>query len=323
MRLLFLLPLLFIASLVAAQDKILSVAFLKNDGKHVDNRDSADYIRLVSAPDSGTVLFNLAEYYKDGKRKLIGKTSKVEPIHMEGQCIAFFKTGIRKSTCSYKDGIETGQEYDFFPNGKPYLQLAYPENGDIYNAFSGNYLIQMNFDTLGNKLVENGNGYYKGFDDSFKIVVEEGGVQNGKKDGVWKGLFNKNKAHFIESYINGTLISGTAVYEDSSTSIYKGAREVPPQFKGGLGAFYKYLGNNIQYPDDARERNIQGVVYLSFVVEKDGKLSEIKVKKGVYPPIDSEALRVMKRCPLWVPGTQYGRAVRVAYDVPISFSLSD
>jgi len=323
MRLLLLLPLLFIASLVAAQDKILSVAFLKNDGKHVDNRDSADYFRLVSVPDSGTVLFNVAEYYKDGKRKLIGKTSKVEPIHMEGQCITFFKSGIRKSAVTYKDGIRTGEEYDFFPGGKPYLQLEYPENGDIYNEFTGNYLIQFNYDTLGNKLVENGNGYYKGFDDNFKNVIEEGNVQNGKRDGIWKGLFNENKGHFTENYTNGTLVSGTAVYEDGSISVYNGARGVPPQFKGGLPAFYKYLARNIDYPDDAREKGIQGTVTLSFIVEKDGKLSEIEIKKGIYPLIDNEAIRVMKRCPLWLPGTQYGRAVRTAYDIPINFALSN
>ncbi|MBB3054806.1 energy transducer TonB [Mucilaginibacter gotjawali] len=323
MKLFLISALLCAASVCSAQQKIVSISYFKNDGKYVNNKDSADYFRFVSEPDSGTVLFNVTEYYKSGKRKLIGKTPKPDPFYLEGQCATFFESGIRKSTCTYSKGVKTGSEFDFFPNGKPYFQLDYPEKGDMYSDATGNYLIQMNNDSLGNKLVENGNGYFKVFDDGFKTVVEEGGIKNGKRDGVCKGSFDKNNAHFTENYANGILVSGTAVFKDSSISVYKGSRGVPPQYKGGLEAFYKYLGNHIEYPDDARENVIQGVVHLSFVVEKDGRLSEIKVKKGVYPSIDLEALRVMKKCPLWLPGTQYGRPVRVVYEIPISFSLGN
>lgn len=321
MKLFFLTILVFTASLTSAQQNILSVTFLKNDGRQVDNRDSADYIRQVSAPDSGTVLFNVVYYYKDGKRQLVGKTSKADHMTLEGICTTYFKNGVRKSTCTYVKGVKKGSEYDSFPNGKPYLQLLYPENGDMYDDVTGNYLIAMNYDSLGNKLVENGNGYFKFFDDSFKTVVEEGGVKNGKRDGVCKGSFKKNKAHFTENYASGLLVDGTAVYEDGSTSVYKGARSVPPQFKGGLKAFYKYLSRHIEYPDDARAITIQGTVILSFIVERDGKTSNVKIVKGVYPSIDNEALRVMKECPFWLPGTQYGRPVRVQYGVPINFTL--
>ncbi|WP_295669663.1 energy transducer TonB [uncultured Mucilaginibacter sp.] len=321
MKLFFLTILIFTASVASAQQKVLNVTFLKNNGKQVDNRDSADYIRQVSAPDSGTVLFNVDDFYKDGKRKLVGKTSKADHVYLEGVCTTYFNSGVKKSTCTYVKGVKKGSDYNFFPNGKPYLQLLYPENGGLNNDVTGNYLIAMNYDSLGNKLVENGNGYLKVFDDSFKTVIEEGGIKNGKRDGVCKGLFDKNKARFTETYTNGSLVEGTAVYEDGSTSVYKAAREVNPQFKGGLDAFYKYLSRHIKYPDDAKENAIQGTVVLSFIVERDGKTSNVKITKGVYPSIDNEALRVMKDSHVWLPGTQFGRPVRVQYGLPINFFL--
>jgi len=318
-----LLPLLFIASISIAQKKILSISFLKNDGKYVNSKDSADYFRLVSEPDSGSVLFNVAEYYKDGNKKLLGKTTKIDPVVFDEQCVTFYKSGKRQKMTTYKKGIKAGLEYDFFPNGKPYLELEYPDNDSPKNSFTDNYLIQANFDSLGTVLVENGNGFYKGYDADYKFISEEGNVKNGRKDGVWKGSFDKNKAHFTENYVNGDLIDGNATFEDGTSTVYAKNRGVPPQFKGGLDAFYKYLGQNIDYPDDARANNIQGTVILEFVIEKNGKLTEINVKRSVNRLIDNEAVRVMKKCPLWLPGTQYGRPVRVLYSVPVSFSLSE
>ncbi len=99
------------------------------------------------------------------------------------------------------------------------------------------------------------------------------------------------------------------------------AVEQHPQFVGGVVSFYKYLGDNIHYPEKSRSRNIQGIVFLTFVVEKDGSLSDIKVVKSVADDIDAEALRVMKICPNWNPGMQNGRAVRVQYTVTVNFVL--
>lgn len=96
-----------------------------------------------------------------------------------------------------------------------------------------------------------------------------------------------------------------------------------PEFPGGVAAFGKFLGTHVRYPKDAREKGIQGRVIVTFVVEKDGKLSDIKVVRSVSPDIDAEALRVLALSPKWKPGTQKGKAVRVQYSVPISFTLAD
>jgi TonB family protein len=315
--------LVFAVSVSIAQQKIVSVAFLKNDGKYVTNKDSADYLRFASEPDSGTVLYNIAEYYKNGKRKLIGKSSKIEPPVFEGQCATFYKNGKRQSSTNYKNGIEVGEEFNFFTNGKLYMVREYPDNNDRYNKYTENFLIKANYDSLGTVLVENGNGYFKGYDESFNYVSDEGAVKNGKRDGAWKGYFKTGKASFTETYAAGELITGKAVYDDSTTTVYSKTRGTPPQFKGGLDAFYQYLGRHVDYPNDAREKNIQGKVIISFVVEKDGKLSDIKVAKSGAPILDEEAVRVMRNCPRWVPGTMFGKPVKVAYSVPINFSLGN
>ena len=99
--------------------------------------------------------------------------------------------------------------------------------------------------------------------------------------------------------------------------------EVMPEFTGAQTAWARYLQENMRYPTLAREKNIQGKVQLSFIVEIDGSLSEIKVLKGIGGGCDEEAIRVLKNSPQWKPGIQNGMPVRVSYTMPISFKLSD
>ncbi|MDB5010109.1 MAG: TonB family protein [Mucilaginibacter sp.] len=95
-----------------------------------------------------------------------------------------------------------------------------------------------------------------------------------------------------------------------------------PQFPGGLKAFYKFLAKTVRYPADARVNNIQGRVYVQFIVEKDGSLSSVKVVRGPGHGLNEEAARAVKSSPKWIPGTQHGKAVRVQYTVPINFTLA-
>ena len=97
------------------------------------------------------------------------------------------------------------------------------------------------------------------------------------------------------------------------------AVEKLPVFPGGFQAFYKYLAQNIHYPASAVKNRIHGKVYVTFVVEKDGSLANIKVARGIGDGCDEEALRVMRMSPPWQPGMQNGKPVRVAYTIPIAF----
>ena len=97
--------------------------------------------------------------------------------------------------------------------------------------------------------------------------------------------------------------------------------EEMPEFPGGQDELLMFLTKNIRYPAEALEKNIQGTVYVSFVVRADGKVSDVKVMRGVNPVLDEEALLVFDRMPLWKPGFQKGNPVAVKYILPVKFSL--
>ena len=97
--------------------------------------------------------------------------------------------------------------------------------------------------------------------------------------------------------------------------------EQMPQFPGGNAALFEYLSKHIKYPVIAEENGIQGRVIVTFVVERDGSITDVKVVKSVDPSLDKEAQRVVKSMPRWIPGKQNGSAVRVKYTVPVTFRL--
>jgi periplasmic protein TonB len=94
-----------------------------------------------------------------------------------------------------------------------------------------------------------------------------------------------------------------------------------PEFPGGELALRKWIGSNIKYPVIAAENGIQGKVYVTFVVDRDGSISNARIARGVDPSLDQEALRVVNNLPKWKPGKQRGKPVRVSYTVPINFQL--
>lgn len=97
--------------------------------------------------------------------------------------------------------------------------------------------------------------------------------------------------------------------------------EQQPSFPGGERARIKYLQQNIEYPQMARESGISGTVYVSFVVEKNGKITDVQVLRGIGGGCDKEAIRVVKNMPKWNAGKQRGKPVRVRFNMPIRFTL--
>ncbi len=97
--------------------------------------------------------------------------------------------------------------------------------------------------------------------------------------------------------------------------------DVQPEFPGGMGELYNFLKKELKYPAMARDANIQGKVYIQFVVDKDGKISDIEVLRGLSGGLEQEAVRVVKAMPAWTPGKHRGKAVKVRYVLPISFIL--
>jgi TonB family protein len=122
----------------------------------------------------------------------------------------------------------------------------------------------------------------------------------------------------LKNYFRSKKSLATIQPIDEDT-LYKSV-QVKPQFPGDLN---QWLSTYIQYPQDAKNSNIQGTVYITFIIEKDGDVSTVKMLQGVWPTLDKEALRVVSAMPKWSPGIQDNKAVRVQYMVPIHFILRD
>jgi protein TonB len=111
------------------------------------------------------------------------------------------------------------------------------------------------------------------------------------------------------------------IVEEDTTAAPFFIVEQMPEFPGGESALRKYLASSVKYPVIAQENGIQGKVFVNFVVESSGGISNVKVTRGVDASLDKEAVRVVKTMPKWIPGKQGGQAVRVSFTVPINFVL--
>lgn len=107
----------------------------------------------------------------------------------------------------------------------------------------------------------------------------------------------------------------------NKNSVYDVVEQMP-SFPGGISGLRTYLNQNIRYPAEAQENCVQGRVVVSFVVGKDGHISDVTVLRSVDPSLDKEAVRVVRNMPRWTPGKQGGEPVRVRYNVPVSFRLN-
>lgn len=130
--------------------------------------------------------------------------------------------------------------------------------------------------------------------------------------GTFESIFKKKEIHIHDIEI---------IEEDEEQENVLTVAEKMPEFPGGTSELSKFLSNNIKYPAMARENRIEGRVIVSFVVEKDGFISDVEIAQSVNPILDKEALRVVKLMPKWKAGVQKGKPVRVKYSIPVNFKL--
>ncbi len=120
---------------------------------------------------------------------------------------------------------------------------------------------------------------------------------------------------------NGPKKSAAIATGDDETIYVFTSLEKQPDFPGGMDKFYKYLSKAIIYPSMAVENGVQGKVFLQFVVEKNGSLTDIEVQRGPGSGLNEEAIRVLKASPRWNPGIQNGVHMRVRYNIAVNFNL--
>jgi TonB family protein len=186
-------------------------------------------------------------------------------------------------------------------NAYPQIELGEGCDDEVINAIS-------NYDD------------FFGMDGNYSIKVTF------KLEGAETNIKNQ-QVSTSDSYsdLNNIVITGFLPKKEevSDQTVYNFvSMSTPPNYPGGMYKFYEYLGKNIKYPIMAADNEVEGNVFVSFVVEKDGSLTDIKVDRKLGYGTDEEALRVLKLSKRWNPGMQNGRPVRVKYNIPIKFSLN-
>jgi len=106
----------------------------------------------------------------------------------------------------------------------------------------------------------------------------------------------------------------------SKNGVYNEVEEMP-EYPGGVNALMSEIAANVKYPEEAKKNGIQGKVYVSFVVDEQGKVTNAKIERGVEASLDKESLRVVNGLKTWKPGKEKGKAVKVAYTIPINYAL--
>lgn len=220
-----------------------------------------------------------------------------------------------------------GQEdYEFLLMSSPELKQEYPQDnrtlsdGGVYHSFSydGTYAFIYS---------EKHCGFYfvpVELRDGFKTMVPN--LQKTNTTLFWERVKKVkadidafwNRLDSLESNeVPDTVIQYNQLESDRVFSVV----EQMPSFPGGMGAMMQYLSSNIKYPKEAEKKGIQGRVLLSFIVQTDGSITDVRISKSVDPSLDKEAIRVVKSMPKWIPGRQNGEPVRVKYTFPVTFRL--
>jgi protein TonB len=150
-------------------------------------------------------------------------------------------------------------------------------------------------------------------------AVGENQTPGNNKEIIWNVLDERGKlVGYIRFKIDVVQEVSKQVYDNQDVYVVV---ESMPTFPGGMGALMKYLAENIRYPQRAIVAGIQGRVFVNFIVEPDGSITNAKVLRGIGAGCDEEAMRVVQNMPNWIPGKQRGKPVRVSYNLPVKFML--
>lgn len=268
---------------ITADDDAIYLDSLFNTG----NQKNHKYIRVVKdyhTPDKKS--YKVEDYYKSGTIAMSGTTINKDKIIETGVFVYYYENGIKKEEREYA-------ESEF--------------------ATDKSYKINQYWDENNNHLIIDGNGFYAS--ENKNDYIETGTYKDGYRDGIYEGKDLKENTSFIEKYENGKFISGTRIFADNTKSEYL-EREIIPVPKNGIDQFYKYIARSYQQP--SMPAGTKGKVFVSFIVDIDGKIVEPTVIKDIGYGAGIEAIRILNNCENWIPGEKRGLKVRWLFSLPIN-----
>ena len=316
--------LILITSLTYAQSpKNFSLKIFLDSLKNETSEGNHKYYRIIKDYNSNKERYDFSEYYSSGKIALRGATKDKDRIILDGNAISYYENGNKKVASNYTATYLNGQQFKWHENGK--MQFVKEFTVDPIKKESTEKVIQY-WDENNNQNIIDGNGTYDNQSELTRIdkneiffFGEKGEIKNGVREGIWTGKSLKLKITFTESYENGKLISGTSTDENNISYNYTEVMQ-KPMAKNGINSFYKYIDQNYNTP---KVQGLQGQIYLTFVVDKEGKLIEPKVIRDIGYGTGTEAIRIINAAKNWLPGKIRGIPIRTIYSLPITIRTTN
>ena len=246
--------------------------------------EGASYYREITLTGN---LYVVKDFYAPSEQLAVDATcSQIEPrMVYDGPYKTFHKNGKLMEDGTYEDSKKRGLWKTYYENGQQEEEVVHEKDKSLY---------QQHWDESGNPQLVNGSGQYT-------RMTSPRGEQH------------------IE-IMDHLLITSYYVEPVGGDTIYFVAEEIAT-YKGGLPALYQRIAKTMRYPADARRRGIEGKVFVEFVIEKDGKVRDVKIIQGPHEILNEEATRVMKMMDDWTPGKVKGKPVAQMMVLPIVFKL--
>lgn len=294
---------LFVCDRSLSQD----IQFFDKNGEEVDKLQSYYFITYTA---KGSV-----SYYTQNKKLRYEEEELDKDVWLRTY---YYPSGSIRAIGSFAKLKPDSLTKSLYNNGQHQGELVYrslaPPSIDLQVRIL-NY-----WDSLGNKIVDNGNGFchcdLNPYDE--EELIEVGKVVNGQKSGEWTGL--GKDFSFSEFYENGILIKGEQTFNGEKFHYEQITVLASPE--NGMVSFYQHIGSNLIYPRQARRNGVEGQVFIQFKVLADGSISDEKVLKGIGSGCDEEAMRAVRSFPKkWKPGLYRGRRAKMDYTLPIIFKI--
>jgi TonB family protein len=246
--------------------------------------DGAVFYRTVETV--GPEKFVVRDYHITEEPLMVAECSQVTPsLIKNGKYVSYHKNGNIADEMTYEKNLPTGPAKFWYEDGKLQSDVVYTEKGRMF---------RQHFDKQGNAALQNGNG----------IVVE---------------YFSSN-ANYSEVK-DSLVVSSYMIDQESADTIYSVLTKMP-EYNGGFESLIRDLKANVEYPKSARRQNIQGTVYVQFIIDKAGKVTKPKVLRGIQTECDQIAMDAVSKLKPWSPGvSSANKPAMVRYVLPVAFKL--
>ena len=256
--------------------------FLDENCIAIEDSTKAAYFRTVEKTENTIIV---RDFYISGELEMVAECSNITPrVVMDGKVTNYYKNGKIMEEGFYKVNTRTGLFKSYYENGNLKSEVSYDNTKQTYFGY---------WRENGESLLDHGNGHIS------EVI--------------------KNSSYHKE-IIDSVLVNHYAIKEGTTDTVYL-FLDKQPEYKGGYESLMKDIQANMYYPRDARRAGIEGTVYVTFVIDKEGKIVDAEVLKGIDAECDQIARRAVTKLKPWIPGMVRNKAVFVRFNLPVKFRL--